>query len=99
MFSSYDLTSFSKKLKAIRKSLGFSQTEVYEKTGINSDTLRRLENGMSIPRFDTFINQSIQLLRIQDKHNVADHYETYLIKYPQSKSKNKISGQSTSHSN
>lgn len=53
MLSSYDLTSFSNRLRTIRKSLGYSQNEVSEKTGINSDTLRRLENGMSIPRFDT----------------------------------------------
>lgn len=53
MLSSYDLTNFSSKLKSIRKSLGFSQSEVSENTGINSDTLRRLENGLSIPRFDT----------------------------------------------
>ncbi|MDH8677511.1 helix-turn-helix transcriptional regulator [Fusibacter bizertensis] len=53
MLSSYDLTSFSKRLKTIRKSLGYSQNDVADETGVNSDTLRRLENGMSVPRFDT----------------------------------------------
>lgn len=74
MFSSYDLTSFSKKLKAIRKSLGYSQTEVYEKTGINSDTLRRLENGLSIPRFDT-----LEVLSQFYKENLIILLDSYKI--------------------
>lgn len=40
MLSSYDLKTFAERLRTIRKSLGYSQNEVSDKTGINSDTLR-----------------------------------------------------------
>lgn len=74
MLSSYDLTNFSKKLKSIRKSFGYSQTEVSEKTGINSDTLRRLENGMSIPRFDT-----LEVLSLFYKENLIILLDSYKV--------------------
>lgn len=74
MLSSYDLTNFSKKLKSIRNSLGYSQSEVAERTGINSDTLRRLENGMSIPRFDT-----LEVLSLFYKENLILLLDSYKI--------------------
>lgn len=74
MLSSYDLSNFSKKLKSIRNSLGYSQSEVSEKTGINSDTLRRLENGMSIPRFDT-----LEVLSLFYKENLVILLDSYKI--------------------
>lgn len=74
MLSSYDLTNFSKKLKSIRKSLGYSQSEVSVKTGINSDTLRRLENGMSIPRFDT-----LEVLSLFYKENLILLLDSYKV--------------------
>ena len=74
MLSSYDLTNFSKKLKSIRKSLGYSQSEVSDKTGINSDTLRRLENGLSIPRFDT-----LEMLSLFYKENLINLLDSYKV--------------------
>ncbi|HAS74604.1 MAG TPA: hypothetical protein DCS67_10715, partial [Clostridiales bacterium UBA8960] len=74
MLSSYDLTNFSKKLKSIRNSLGYSQSEVAEKTGVNSDTLRRLENGMSIPRFDT-----LEVLSLFYKENLIILLDSYKV--------------------
>lgn len=74
MLSSYDLTGFSKKLRAIRHSLGYSQQEVFEKTGVNTDTLRRLENGLSIPRFDT-----LEVLSLFYKENLIILLDTYKI--------------------
>lgn len=75
MLSSYDLTNFSERLKSIRKSLGFSQAEVSENTGINSDTLRRLENGLSLPRFDTLevLSQfyKVNLMIILDSYKIS----------------------------
>lgn len=77
MLSSYDLTSFSNRLRTIRKSLGYSQIEVFEKTGINSDTLRRLENGLSIPRFDTLevLSQFYKenLILLLDSYKTSSH--------------------------
>lgn len=74
MLSSYDLKTFAERLRTIRKSLGYSQNEVSDKTGINSDTLRRLENGMSIPRFET-----LEVLSNFYKENlilILDSYKT-----------------------
>lgn len=87
MLSSYDLTNFSKRLKTIRKSLGYSQNEVSEKTGVNSDTLRRLENGMSVPRFDTlevlsqFYRENLILLLDSYKTSISLSYFYDLIDY------------------
>lgn len=53
MFSSYNLTEFGKQLRQIRKSLGYSQNDVNALCGINRDTLRRIEGGESLPRYDT----------------------------------------------
>lgn len=74
MLSSYDLTGFAKKLRTIRKSLGYSQTDVSFHTGINSDTLRRLENGLSIPRYDT-----LEVLSLFYKENLALLLDSYKI--------------------
>lgn len=75
MLSSYDLTKFADRLRSIRKSLGFSQSEVSENTGINSDTLRRLENGLSLPRFDTLevLSQfyKVNLMIILDSYKIS----------------------------
>ncbi len=53
MFSSYNLTEFGKRLKNIRKSLGYTQHDVNALCGINRDTLRRIESGEGLPRYDT----------------------------------------------
>ena len=53
MFSSYNLNEFGKRLKNIRKSLGYTQQDVNSLCGINRDTLRRIESGVGLPRYDT----------------------------------------------
>lgn len=53
MFSVYNLDFFGLKLKTIRKQMGYTQLEVSRISGINRDTLRRIEQGESIPRYDT----------------------------------------------
>ncbi len=49
----FNLINFGCKLKDIRLKFNFSQNEVYEQTGINPSTLRRLEGGKVIPKFET----------------------------------------------
>ncbi|NBG87285.1 helix-turn-helix domain-containing protein [Isachenkonia alkalipeptolytica] len=49
----FNLSSFGIKLKDIRLKFDLSQNEVYDKTGINPSTLRRLEGGKVIPKFET----------------------------------------------
>lgn len=53
MFASYDLTSFGLNLKNIRESIGYTQLDVQAICGINPDTLRRIENGYTIPKYET----------------------------------------------
>ncbi len=49
----FNLANFGVKLKDIRVKFNLSQNEVYEQTGINPSTLRRLEGGKVIPKFET----------------------------------------------
>jgi len=53
MFSTYKLDAFGKKLKTIRTNNRLTQKNVKENTGINEDTLRRIENGQVIPKYET----------------------------------------------
>lgn len=53
MFHSYDLDSFGKAIRSIRKRCGYTQRQIREVTGINTDTLRKIENGMVIPKYET----------------------------------------------
>lgn len=49
----YNLGLFGKKLCNLRQTLGFSQDEVEELSGVNAQTLRRIENGKVIPKQET----------------------------------------------
>jgi transcriptional regulator with XRE-family HTH domain len=53
MFNSFDLVSFGSMLRNIRKNSGLSQSSVKNVTGIHEDTLRKLENGIVIPKYET----------------------------------------------
>lgn len=53
MFRSYDLEKFGDKLRKVRKELGISQVEIRNRVGINEDTLRKIENGLVIPKYET----------------------------------------------
>ena len=53
MFSSYNLEPFGLELKRLRELNGLTQTDVQNLCGINPDTLRRIENGYTIPKYET----------------------------------------------
>jgi len=53
MFASYDLMEFGQEMKKIRKNIGFTQNDVKNTIGVNEDTLRRIEKGEVIPRYET----------------------------------------------
>lgn len=53
MFETMDLKTFGQKLRTIRRTLGHTQADVYHCIGISCDTLRRIENGTVVPRYDT----------------------------------------------
>ena len=53
MFTSMDLENYGKNLKSIRINLGYTREKVSELTGINKDTIRRIEINETIPKFET----------------------------------------------
>ena len=71
-----NLANFGRNIKNIRLKSNLSQNEVYEQTGINPSTLRRLEGGKVIPKFETLeILSSLykeDLLLVFSQHRI-DH--------------------------
>lgn len=55
MIHTYDMKKLGQKLKEYRLISGFTQKEVTELSKVSKDTLRRIENGHVIPRYDTII--------------------------------------------
>lgn len=53
MFSTNTFENFGKALKAIRNNLGYTRDKVAELTGVNRDTIRRMENNETIPKIET----------------------------------------------
>lgn len=58
---SYNLHLFGEQVRFLRKKRKASQSIISEKTGINIETLRKIENGKVIPRLDTLEALSIVL--------------------------------------
>ncbi|SCZ09525.1 helix-turn-helix domain-containing protein [Alkaliphilus peptidifermentans] len=72
MFESFNLNDFGKHLKIMRKSLGFTQKDVEKITGITCDSLRRIEQGTVLLRYDTLI-----LLSMAYKKDLLEDLKTY----------------------
>ncbi len=53
MFRSIDSKEFGRYLFELRKKLKLTQAYIAEETGINTDTMRKIENGIVIPKYDT----------------------------------------------
>ena len=53
MISTFDMKNFGSKLKAIRDSLCWTRADVAQMTGINEDTIYKIENGKVLPRYET----------------------------------------------
>lgn len=53
MFNSYDLSRFGNELKKLRNRSKVTQKMVSDATCIHIDTLRRIENGLCIPKYET----------------------------------------------
>ncbi|HHT68236.1 MAG TPA: helix-turn-helix domain-containing protein [Firmicutes bacterium] len=68
MFESFDLSRFGDHLRKLRKSLGYTQSDVEALCGVTADALRRIENGRVVPRYDTLI----YLSHIYKKDLLAD---------------------------
>ena len=55
MFKSLKLVQFGEHIKQIRRNSGLSQAEVAAQAGLSRDTIRRIERGEVVVRFDTLV--------------------------------------------
>lgn len=81
MFISYNLEAFGDKLKELRRDLGYSQRDLERQSGISSDTLRRIEKGEVIPRYETlellsslYKEDLLELLKECRSHKMLTEY-------------------------
>lgn len=74
----YNLESFGKNIADLRRQRGLTQEDVYSTIGISPDTLRRIENGYSIPKLETIellsIVYKVDLHMILSKHRLSYKY-------------------------
>jgi len=80
----YDLEAFGKELRYIRKSLKLTQKDIANRSFINIDTLRRIENGKVMPKQETLDLMSIILKRdlneVLLKYRLKDYSTFHKIK-------------------
>lgn len=78
------LISFGKELRDIRIKLGLTQNDVSGLTGINTETLRRIEGGRVMPKFETLSNLSsvykVDLNKLFLKYRLEDFDYIYELK-------------------
>lgn len=72
MLHNYHTVEFGNRIRNIRKGLNLSQQDVSNKSGINLDTLRKIENGYVVPRYDT-----LEILSITYKIDLLDIFKNY----------------------
>lgn len=82
MLHNYQTEEFGHRLRDIRKGLNLTQQDVSDMSGVNLDTLRKLENGYVVPRYDTLeilsITYKIDLLEVFKNYRfTSDLYEIY----------------------
>lgn len=78
------LVPFGKELRCMRTKLGLTQNDVSGLTGINTETLRRIEGGRVMPKFETLSNLSsvykIDLNKLFLKYRFEDYDYIYELK-------------------
>ncbi|MBF4692875.1 helix-turn-helix domain-containing protein [Fusibacter ferrireducens] len=74
MFASYNLIDFGNRLKEIRKNQGISQAQVRDIVGLNEDTLRKIEHGNVLPRYDT-----LELMSLVYKEDLLKLLQSYRV--------------------
>lgn len=70
----FNVDFFGKELRLIRTNIGLTLKEVSDLTGINTETIRRLESGKVIPKFET-----LESLSILYKQDLSSLFLTYRI--------------------
>ncbi|WP_350342931.1 helix-turn-helix transcriptional regulator [Proteinivorax tanatarense] len=72
MFVKYELDGFGEELRRIRKNIGYNQLDVEQIVAISADTIRRIEAGQVIPRYET-----LELLSLVYKQDLLDVLKSY----------------------
>lgn len=72
MFRCNDSSDFGQYLKKIRKKLKLTQHYINELTGLNPDTIRKLESGLVIPKYDTLAILS-QVYKVDLVRKFSEH--------------------------
>lgn len=79
-----NLRSFGNALKLIREELSLSKVEVSKSTGINEETIRRIEYGKVIPKFETLDYLSdaykLDLIKLFVEYRIKDQAYFYELK-------------------
>ena len=74
----YQLDKFGEDIKQIRIESNLSQADVYNAIGISQDTLRRIENGYTIPKFETLEYLSLlyktDVVTLLSKTRIGHHF-------------------------
>lgn len=72
MLHNYQTLEFGKRIRDIRHGLNLTQQDVSDASGINLDTLRKIENGYVVPRYDT-----LEILSIVYKTDILEVFKNY----------------------
>ena len=74
MFESYNMDNFGNYMKNIRKQLKYSQEKVATTTKLSTETLRKIENGYVVPRYDTL--ERLTRLYKTDLHSAFGYFRS-----------------------
>lgn len=81
MFETYNMKEFGLYMRKLRQYLNMTQNNVAHLAGLSIDTLRRIERGEVVPRFDTLIILSevyrIDLIDAIKRHSASGVFSTY----------------------
>ncbi|MEX1376157.1 MAG: helix-turn-helix transcriptional regulator [Eubacteriales bacterium] len=72
MLHNYQTKDFGNRIRDIRKGLNLSQQDVSDLSGVNLDTLRKIENGYVVPRYDT-----LEILSIAYRTDLLETFKNY----------------------
>ena len=79
MFKAYDTGEFGRYMRSVRKSLNLTQLEVEKMSNVNVETLRRLELGKVIPKYETL--EYLSIVYKQDLLSIFGIHRTSQIMY------------------
>lgn len=72
MFRMLDTTEFGSQIRKMREELNFTRKQVEELTGVNKETLRKIERGDVVPQITT-----LQLLSVEYRTDLIKTFNTY----------------------